>query len=62
MCQLFINSPIEAIYFAGKRGIRFSLQVIYIGSSNLHKLTANHTVPVFVNLKSLIRSITDYKT
>ena len=28
MCQLFINYVIEAIYFAGKRRIRFSCQVI----------------------------------
>ena len=28
MCQLSINDPIEAIYFGGKRRIRFSCQVI----------------------------------
>ena len=28
LCQLPINNPIEAIYFAGKRRIRFSCQVI----------------------------------
>ena len=28
MCQLSINDPMEAIYFAGKRRIRFSCQVI----------------------------------
>ena len=28
LCQLSINNPIEAIYFAGKRRIRFSCQVI----------------------------------
>ena len=42
MCQLSINNPIEAIYFAGKRRIRFSCQVI------LREITAaNHTMPVF---------------
>ena len=61
MCQLSINDSIEVIYFAGKWQIRFSYQVIFAGS-NLHKLTANRTIPAFVNQKSLICSITDCKT
>ena len=28
LCQLSVNSPMEAIYFAGKRRINFSCQVI----------------------------------
>ena len=50
MCQLSINNSIEAIAFAGKCRIRFSSQVIYtVAGSNLYKLAANHTMPVFVN-------------
>ena len=48
MCHLSNNNPIEAIYFAGTRGIRFSCQVT-LGGSNLHKLTGNRTMSVFVN-------------
>ena len=63
MCQLSINNPIEAIYFARKRHIRFSCQFV-LGAVNLiHELNANHMHDaVFVNQKSLICSKTDCKT
>ena len=56
MCQLSINDSIEVIYFAGKWRIRFA-------GSNLHKLTANRTIPAFVNQKIVnLLDLTDCKT
>ena len=60
MCQLSATNPFEAIYFPGKRHISFLLS--YIWDSNLGKLTAKHTMHVFVNQNSLTCSISDCKT
>ena len=63
MCQLSINNPIEATYFARERHIRLSCQFILGVVILMHELKPNHMHDaVFVNQKSLICSKTDCKT